>query len=69
MVLRILNLEGYQNCMISSKVTMILTMFLVHDYYDVTAPKVNIFIMALLPRKVLSKNLKWYDMYRSYDNI
>ena len=31
MVLRILNLEEHQNCMIGSKVTMILTMFFVHD--------------------------------------
>ena len=30
-ILRILNLEGLQNCMICSKVTMILTTFLVHD--------------------------------------
>ena len=32
MVLRILNLEGHQNCMIGSKVTTILTSFFVHDY-------------------------------------
>ena len=32
MVLRILSLEGHQNCTIGSKVTTILTMFFVHDY-------------------------------------
>ena len=31
MVLMIVNLEGHQNCMISSKVTTILTMFLVDE--------------------------------------
>ena len=31
MVLRILNIKGYLNYMIGSKVTMILTMFFVHD--------------------------------------
>ena len=31
MVLMIVNLEGHQNCMISSKVTTILTMFLVNE--------------------------------------
>ena len=31
MGLRILNLEGHQNCMIGSKVMTILAMFFVHD--------------------------------------
>ena len=31
MVLRILNLEGHQNCMIGSKYTMILTTFFFRD--------------------------------------
>ena len=58
MVLKILNLYEHQNCMISLKVTMILTMFSSITNQGVANPKVNIF-SVLLPQKFFHKQFSF----------